>query len=201
MCPAPPDGAFMDAVITRLAPAWAGQQQESESSDFQPVSRLPHQTWSRSEIHSFSGKWWLKDSTCRSLGRSLPQPPALWGTRWAGRGGCNEGSSYFWDPRWRRWSLLPPETKTRTHTHEWADRAGVEEIRSRTYCELNLAAPHDVIQEGVHFDDLQLEMQRREIGSGKKVRAAADRHTSDSFELVELVLFSSGFGARGTHTA
>lgn len=158
-----------------------------ESCDFQPVSRLPHQTWSRSEIHSFSGKWWLMDSTCRSLGRSLPQPPALWGTRWAGRGGCNEGSSYFWDPRWRRWSLLPPETKTRTHTHEWVDRAGVEEIRSRTYCELNLAAPHDVIQEGVHFDDLQLEMQRREIGSGKKERAAADRHTSDSFELCRRV--------------
>lgn len=63
------------------------------------------------------------DSTCRSLGRSLPQPPALWGTRWAGRGGCNAGSSYFWDPRWRQWSLLPPEIETRTHMHEWVDRA------------------------------------------------------------------------------
>lgn len=70
----------------------------------------------------------------------------------------------------------------RTRMNEWtapmrrhaAERA--EEIRSRTYCELNLAAPHDVIQEGIHFDDLQLETRRDKIGSGKKERAATDRH-------------------------
>lgn len=85
------------------------------------------------------------------------------------------GGEVYCHLRWRR---------ARTRMNEWtAPIERVEEIRSRTYCELYLAAPHDVIQEGIHFDDLQLEMQRDEIAAGKKARAAADRHTSDSFEL------------------
>lgn len=63
------------------------------------------------------------------------------------------------------------------------------EITSGTYCELNLAAPHDVVQEGIHFDDLQLEMRKDKIGSGRggKEDAAADGPTSDSSELLMAV--------------
>lgn len=61
-------------------------------------------------------KWWVM-STCHSLGRSPLQPPVLWGTHLAGRGGCSGESSCFWDPHWMLWSLLPPGTETRIHSH------------------------------------------------------------------------------------
>lgn len=64
------------------------------------------------------------DSTCHSLGRSRPQPPALSGTRWAGRGGCSGGSSCFAGPRWMPWSLSPPGTGTHRDRHAAWVRVG-----------------------------------------------------------------------------
>ncbi len=63
---------------------------------------------------------------------------------------------------------MPPRTETHTHTFAHTARVGMDRqrhavnteeiIHDKTYCELNLAASHDVIQEGIHFDDLSGEM-------------------------------------------
>lgn len=50
--------------------------------------------------------------TCRSPGRSLPQPPAPSSTRWVGTGGCSAESSCYGDLRLRPWSRWLPEETT-----------------------------------------------------------------------------------------
>lgn len=52
--------------------------------------------------------WLLFGPTCRSPGRSPPQPPVLSGTHWAGMGGYSAASSCFEGHRLKLWSLWQP---------------------------------------------------------------------------------------------
>lgn len=66
--------------------------------------------------------------TCRSPGRSLPQPPAPSGTRWVGTGGCSAESSCYEDLHWRLWSRWLPEETQANQTREQV-RCGLYELR------------------------------------------------------------------------